>query len=274
MRVKLTALALAAGLSFGTAAQAHEMHLNSGTCGYVTDYDVRVNSNGVFFDSNEVKPSSVYMQDGKLVVDGKSIPVNDADAQRLRDYESSVRKAMPEIAAITREGVDIGFTALRAVTVTFAESDSERRKYVAKLEASRDKAMAEIDDGLGKGVWKRDAFGEALGETMGSTIADLASQVAVKAVAAALTGDEGKVASLEARADSLDKTIDKEIDARADKLDARALALCPRFQSMAQTQQQFQFRLADGSRLQLIRYDKDNDNRRSTEGKPSKVASR
>jgi len=85
------------------------------------------------------------------------------------------------------------------------------------------------------------------------------SKVTASAVTAALSGDQSKVAALEARADSLDKSIDKEIDARADRLSERAKALCPRLQALDQLQQQFQFRLADGSRLQLVTYDKDND---------------
>lgn len=272
MRVRMVALAL--GLGAVGAAQASDYHINNGTCGYTTDYDVRVNSNGVFFDNSAAKPSSVYMHDGQLVVDGKSIKVSDADAERLRTYEQGVREMLPEVASIAREGVDIGFTAMRAVTVTFAENDSDRRKFAAKLEASRAKALQQIDDNLGKGVWKREAFGEAMGETMGETVAQLASTVAASAVTAALTGDQSKVAALEARADSLDKTVNKEVEARADKLDARAQALCPRFESMAKTQDQFQFRLNDGSKLQLITYDKDSDSRRTKEGKAAKVASR
>ncbi|TBR36800.1 MULTISPECIES: DUF2884 family protein [Dyella] len=274
MRMKLTVLALAAGLSFGATAQAKDVHINDGTCGYTTNYDVRVNSNGVFFDNKDAKPASVYMHDGKLVVDGKSIAVTDDDAQRLRNYENGVRQMLPEVTVIAREGVDIGFTAMRTVLATFSENEGDRRKYTSKLEASRNKALTEIDNTLAKGVWNRESFGDAMGEAMGSTIADLASTVAANAVAAALTGDQSKVAALEARANSLDKSVNKEIEARADKLSVRADALCPRIEAMAQTQQQFQFRLSDGSRLQLITYNKDNDYRHSTEGKPAKVASR
>lgn len=278
MRNTLSALVLAMGMAFGATAQAHDMHINNGSCGYKTDYDVRVDSTGIYFDRTTAAPNHVFMHDGQLKVEGRAIQVSAADADRLRTYEKGVRDLMPEVASIAREGVDIGFTAMRAITTTFAQDESQRRRLMVRLEDNRARALTQIDNTIGKGVWKKDSFdedfGDSVGDTVGDAVSELVSSITEGAVKAALTGDQSKVAALEARANSLDATIKKEVDSRAHKLDARAEALCPRLQAMDQLQQQFQFRLADGSRLQLMTYDKDSDDNRTKDGKRPNVASR
>jgi exonuclease VII large subunit len=71
---------------------------------------------------------------------------------------------------------------------------------------------------------------------LGGAVSTLVGTVTAKAVKAALSGDESQVAALEARADSLDKSIDQQVDARADKLGERAEALCPRMQRLDELQ--------------------------------------
>ena len=45
---------------------------------------------------------------------------------------------------------------------------------------------------------------------------------------------------------------DKEVDARADMLEARADALCPKLSALDRLQRQLDYRLPDGSALRLI----------------------
>lgn len=259
MRLTFMACALAAGLALGGAAQARGFHVSDGHCGYSTDYDVSVTPAGIGFSRDDGQPGQVFMHDGQLRVDGRDVAVSAEDAARLRQYEQQVRALMPEVVGIAREGVNIGFAAMRTVMLTFAENDGERRDLVDRLDRNHRDALARIDDTLGKGVWKRHAMDDAIARSVQDSVGDLVGKVAGAAVTAALSGDESKVAALEARADSLDKSIDREIDARAGQLDRRAEALCPRLGSLEQLQRQWQLRLPDGSRLQLLKYqDKDN----------------
>jgi hypothetical protein len=259
MRMMSAATLLALGLAMTLPAQARTIHIDDDSCGYHTPYDVRVDASGIRFQREDGKPVNVFMHDGQLRVDDRAVAVSAADAARLRQYEDNVRTLLPEVAGIAREGIDVGFAAMRTVLMTFAEGDGERRKLTDRLDRRHQQALADIDSSLGRGIWKHGAASEALTDSVGETVGDLVSKVTASAVTAALSGDQSKVAALEARADSLDKSIDKEIDARADRLSERAKALCPRLQALDQLQQQFQFRLADGSRLQLVTYDKDND---------------
>lgn len=259
MRTTFMACAMAAAFAFGGTAQAHDFSVHDGKCGYSTDFDVSVTPEGIDFSRDSGRPGKVFMHDGRLKVDGRDVAVTADDTARLRQYEQDVRALMPEVAGIAREGVNIGFAAMRTVLMTFAENDSERREMVDKLDRNHRMALASVDNGLGKGVWKQHAMDEALERGIESSVSDLVGKVTGEAVTAALSGDQSKVAALEARADSLDKTIDKEVNKRADELNRRADALCPRLGALEQLQAQLQFRLQDGSRLQLLTHEnKDN----------------
>ena len=252
MRTMIFTLALAAGSTFGSPLQAHDFHGSMGHCSFNTDYDVRISDAGIAFSRDDGTPGRVFMHDGTLRIDGKPVTVDAADAARLRSYEHSVRALVPEVASIARDGLDIGFDALTTVATTFAEDGESRSRLIDRLNRSRTRAMAQLDAGIGSGVWTRQAMEDSFEGGIQDAVSELVGTVTAGAVKAALSGDQEKIAALEARADSLDKAIDKEVDARADRLEARAETLCPRLHELDQLQQQFTFRLPDGSPLQLI----------------------
>jgi len=262
MRITMMACAMAAGLALGGSLQAHDLQVHDGHCGYSTAYDVQVMPNGVGFHRNDGRPSDVFMHDGRLRVDGRDMTVSSDDATHLRNYEQQVRQLLPEVAGIAREGVSIGFAAMRTVLMTFADNDAERQRMVGRLDDNHRQALARIDDTLGKGVWKSNDMEEVIEKSVEDSVSDLVSKVTGQAVSAALSGDQSKVAALQARADSLDRSIDREVNKRSNELDKRADALCPRLSSLDALQQQFQFRLQDGSRLQLLAYDPQNNHKK------------
>jgi hypothetical protein len=253
MRKTLSLLTLAAGMAFGAQTQAHGLHFNSDHCGYSTDYDVRLNADGIAFDREADEPTRVFMHDGQLRVDGKRVELSAADAGRLRDYEGEVRKLLPEVVGIVREGLDIGYSAMTTVATTFAANGEQRDELLQRLNRKHAAALRAVDRGIGSGVWKQDEVANVIEDGVQSAVSEMAGTITASAVRVALSGDDAKVADLQARADSLEKTINREVDARADRLGQRAQALCPRLTELDQLQQQWQFRLGDGSRLQLLR---------------------
>lgn len=259
MRKTLSLLTLAVGVAAGAQAQAHDLHIHGDQCSFTTDYDVRVSDAGITFSRDDGTPARIFMHDGQLRVDGRAATVTSADAARLRDYERSVRALLPEVAGIAREGLDIGFSALTAVAVTFAEDGDERTRLLSRLNRDHARALSRIDAGLGSGVWARHDMEDTIGDSVEGAVSELVGTVTAGAVKAALSGDQARIAALEARADSLDKTIDREVDARADQLDARAQALCPKLATLDQLQQQLEFRLPDGSALKLIDHERNAD---------------
>jgi hypothetical protein len=246
-------LALAMGAATPAFAGNH-VHVGSDNCknDYGTDFDVDIHASGIDFSRTDGVPAKVSMHGGALRVDGKDIDVSAADADSLRRYETSVRDLVPEVAGIAREGVDIGFAAMTTVTAAFAEDGDTRTRMIEKLNRKHKEALRQIDDGIGAGHWRRNDTDRIVEDAVSDSIGDLVGTVTSSAVSAALSGDQSKVAALEARANSLDAAIKREVDTRADKLDEHATALCPKLAELDTLQQQWTFRLADGSRLRLM----------------------
>lgn len=253
MRRSFLPLLLALGVAVAVPAAAHGIHFDHNQCDYDTSYDVFVTDAGVRFARDEGVPSKVFMHDGRLRVDGRDVAVSATDADSLRRYEAEVRAAVPEVAGIAREGLDIGFSAMTTVAATFAQDGDQRRDVMERLQRKHAAALRGIDNTLGRGEWRQGALGDMIGDAIEGSVQELVSTVTAGAVKAALSGDKAQLAALEARADALDEAIDRDVDKRADKLEARADLLCRKFDAMNDMQTQWQFRLDDGKPLELLR---------------------
>lgn len=254
------------GLNFSMDSCQHD---------YSTPYDVDVTAAGLSFHRASGSPAKIFLHDGALRVDGKEIAVSRADADALRRYEDGVRRLMPQVADIAREGVQIGFSAMTSVTLTFADGD-QRASMLEKLKRKQAQALREIDEGIGAGHWSSDRMTETLAGSVTDSVGELVGSVTSSAVTAALSGDSSKVAALQARADALDKTLDREMDKRSHALDAKAQKICPQLDDLAALQRGWNVRLGDGKPLELmtIKPKHDGDSDKDGEGGHKKVALR
>lgn len=253
MRRSFLPLLLALGMAVAAPAMAGEIHFDHSQCDYDTSYDVFVTDAGVRFARDEGTPSKVFMHDGRLRVDGRDVAVSAADADSLRRYEAEVRAAVPEVAGIAREGLDIGFSAMTTVAATFAQDGDQRSEVIERLHRKHAAALRSINNTLGRGEWRQGALGDMIGDAIEDSVQELVSTVTAGAVKAALSGDKTQLAALEARADSLEDSIERNVDERADKLSDRADLLCRKFDAMNDMQAQWQFRLDNGKSLELLR---------------------
>lgn len=263
MRLHVIAAVLVAGVvaTGGVrAAGSHEYHMQ---CDYNSDYDVQVLPAGLTFTRSGEHPSDVFMHDGLLRVDGHVVTVSSDDAVRLREYERQVRDLVPAMAGIARDGVDIGYTALTTVAATLDDNSDDRTRILQSLHDRRIEALQQVDGTLGRGVWQAGDEDELFSKNLEQTVSDVVGSIVGKAVSDALSGDSTRFAALQARASALNSTLDKAIQLPAEKLGQRASALCPRLSTLNQLQQQFQFRLTGGERLQLLSTDMDSSNKAS-----------
>ncbi|HVI54611.1 MAG TPA: DUF2884 family protein [Luteibacter sp.] len=236
-----------------TAAQATDLNFNSDTCkhDYSTPYDVDVTAAGLSFHRTDGTPAEIFLHDGGLRVDGKDIAVSRGDADALRRYEAGVRALMPQVAAIARDGVELGFSAMTTVTLSFADGD-QRGRMLEKLKRKQVEALREIDEGVGSGHWSSNRMTETVAGSVSDSVGELVGSVTSSAVTAALSGDASKVAALQARADSLDKAMDREMSKRSKALEAKSNAICPQLNDLASLQQGWGVRLANGKPLELM----------------------
>lgn len=254
MRHALIAGTAALALTFAVLpAQAKNASFSTDSCkyDYSTPYDVDVTPAGLSFHRTDGVPSKIFVHDGAVRVDGKDVAVSRGDAESLRRYEEGVRRLVPQIAAIAREGTSIGFSAMTSVTMAFADGD-QRSRLLEKLKRQQAEALRKIDEGIGAGHWSADRMAENVAGSVSDSVGELVGSVTSSAVTAALSGDSAKVAALEEKGRSLDKAMDREMDKRSKALDERASQICPQLDALAELQKGWSVRLDDGKPLELM----------------------
>lgn len=234
-------------------AHAGTINFNTDSCksDYSTPYDVDVTDAGLSFHRQKGTPADIFLHDGRVRIDGRQVTVSSADADALRRYEAGVRHLVPEIAAIAREGVQLGFSAMTTVTLSFADGE-QRASLLEKLKRKQAQALRQIDEGVGAGHWSNDRMAETVGGSVSDTVGELVGSVTSSAVTAALSGDASKVAALQARAESLEKSLDGAMDKRAKALEHRSDQICPQLNELADLQRGWAVRQPDGKPLELM----------------------
>ncbi|HKR77303.1 MAG TPA: DUF2884 family protein [Rhodanobacter sp.] len=260
---KVATLVLATGLAFGLQAQGSEVRVHGDQCGYNSNYDVQVTPAGIDFSRSGAQPSEVFMHDGALRIDGQAVAVSADDAVRLRRYEADMRSLLPEMAGISHEAVGIAFDALATVAATLGGSQRHRDALVRQLNQSRAEALRGMEASINADHWSQQDFADAIEQPVTAASNQLASALTRSVMWSLFTG---RASELEARADSVDESMDKEMKARSGQLEARAKAICPRLAELDELQQQFHFRLADGRPLQLLTDNRDRKGRDSQSG--------
>ncbi|HEY0199945.1 MAG TPA: DUF2884 family protein [Rhodanobacter sp.] len=263
MRSGIAVLVLAIGLALSGQASADGIQINGDHCGFDTNYDVQAKPDGVTFVRSDGHPARVFMHDGQLRVDGQSVAVSATDAARLRQYEENVRTLLPEMAGVAQDAMGIAFDSLTTVAATLGGDADDRDALVKRLNRTHREALIKLDAGIGSDHWNEHGFEDAIETQVENAANELASSVSAGVLASLVTGKAGE---LEARADSLDTSIDKEMKARSGKLEARAKMLCPRLTELEQLEKQFGFRLADGSQLQLMTREHDGKKHQVADG--------
>lgn len=247
-------LVFALGLAPGLQARAAEVHVHGEQCGYHSNYDVRVTPAGIDFSRSGAQPNEVFMYHGALRVDGRPVAVSADDAVRLRSYEADMRSLLPEMAGIAHEAVGIAFDALATVAATLGGSQHRRDALVRQLNQSRMAALRGMAADINADHWSQQDFADAIDQPITAASNQLASALTRSVLWSLFTG---RASELEARADTVDQSVDKEMQARSGQLEARAKAICPRLAELNELQQQFQFRLAGGQTLQLLTDNRD-----------------
>jgi hypothetical protein len=249
MKTKLAVLLAAASL-LSTTAFAHNHHAE---CDVSSDYDLRIDRDALVFTSKSASPARVELRHGELLLDGKAQALSAADRQRIAAYEDGVRRLVPVVLAIARDAVDIAFDAIEQVARAFAGDEHAVERSVAKFEKIRAEARERIAREFDSPAFDQKQFEKLVESTIASVVPDLAADVAAAAVKVALSGDGHAAAELEKRADRLGHEIEREVEARASKLEARVDALCPRLSELEQIESSLELKLADGRALDLYR---------------------
>lgn len=238
--MKLAAVGiLSTGLLCG-AASAKDLQ-----CNVDSDYDLSVTDRSLILTRATGTPKAIVMRDGRLFVDDEWVALSAADAKRIAEYEKKVRATMPLAQEIGRDAADIAFTALGEVAAGMSSNPERTRGQL-------DKARKELDDRLARAVTANRFNGNDLGNGIAHAIGDVLpvviGDIVGGAISAAFSGDEARLA----RMNNLDKEIERRVEPRAKRLEARAETLCRNMEALDAIDDSLEFRLPDGRRLDLI----------------------
>jgi len=246
MKPALTVLALAT--LFASAQASAHLNVNGHQCDVGSDWNVRMQRRAFIFSRDSHQPAEIGIGGGRLFIDGREQKLSEADHARLSRFEREMTETLPVLHDIVVEAVDIAFSALTEVARGLA---SDPKQAVADLQSARVRVRAEMQD---KPLLAFD--GNAIGKVIEPVIAEFVPQIVGGAVSNALGaafGGEKKANEFEQRMARMEQQIDRNVDARAKALEPKADELCGRLKSIDSIDDELEYRLPDGGRLDLLR---------------------
>ena len=248
--MKLLSYALAAALALSTTAQAGSLS----ACDFDSDFDLRIERDGLVFHREQGVPMKVEMRDGLLRIDGSIVTLSTADRERVRRIESGVRELVPEVKAIALDAVGIASEALTHVAATLAGADAD--DAIARMDRLGADLRAKIERSDDSRDWNEEQFEDAIKDLTGEAVPLLVGSVTTLAIKAALTGDTSAAEDLEARVEAMERELEVRVERRSKALESRAEALCPRVVALERIESELELRLADNSALDLLRLER------------------
>jgi hypothetical protein len=230
-----------------------DIDIGHADCSLHSEYSLTINPRDLTFTRKDGPPATIVIADGSLRVDDRLLTISAADQQRLRDIEHGVRESIPEVKAIAHAAIAIAFEAVGEVAAAFAHDTESARASARRLSRTAHELDARIDSSNGFSGWQKADVDRVIGGAVESLVGEIAATVAARAVTVALSGDEKAAADLEARADGIEKTVDRLVARHSKDLDQRALGLCTRLRTLAGMEDRLELRLPDGKPLQLVR---------------------
>ena len=246
--MKPAALAAVLALALAAPPAFAGVNVNGHKCDVHSDWSVRTHRLAFVFAKDGHTPGEVGIGGGRLFVDGREQTLSAADHARLSRMEAEMHAMLPQLREVAVQAVDIAFAALTEVARGLA---SDPQRTVADLERGRARVRAQME---GKPLAALD--GDAIGETITPILSEFIPQIVGGAVSNALAaafGGEQKSQEFEKRMNRMEKELDAKVVRRARELEPLAESLCGHLQAMDRIDDELEYRLPGGGRLELLR---------------------
>ena len=239
-------------LACSAAPVAAKLDVGNADCNVDSNYSIKLKPDRLVFTHERDKPVVELLPGGSVIVDGAPLALSAADRARVDDLERGMRALEPEVKAIAIDAVSIAFEAVGHASTVFASSPREARESAERIA----RTSRELQKGIAaKQHWDStsDADLDRLIEgVVGSLIGEMVGNVTAMALKVAFTGDETAIAELEARAASIEKTVEEAVEKRGKALEQRAEALCTNIRALDAIESGIEARLPGNARFDLV----------------------
>jgi hypothetical protein len=200
-----------------------------------------------------------YEVPGALLVDGKTVALNDEQQALMARYYGQMHEASRNLSLLSLLAVDVALHGVSIALTTLAGLDhpdaEELRLTMAEVEKRAYQRFSEQDGVYTLGTegvenFVEETIGEDLEPRLEQIAMDSAGTIAWNALKAALTGGR----SIEAQAEQAAEAAEGAIEAKAEALEAMTDSLCRQLEAIDQTETEVHAaipQLADYDLIQL-----------------------
>ncbi|QSX30956.1 YggN family protein [Shewanella cyperi] len=232
----LTGIALATMICSTAPVMAHEDHQE---CNVSLNYDLTMEPKKMVFSS---KGKEQYrIEPGRLFVDGEEVSLNSKQKALLEQYSDGLAKQVPEFVTLVTEAVSLASQAVSMALTPLLGDDTGAKvdELVANLQKRMDKVMYRNGDSYYVGATE-DSMDEVFNEefeqeieqmvqnSVGTLMINLGSQI--------LSADGGsfeeKMENFGKKMESIGDDIEKQMEAQAEVIEARADKMCENFEEL------------------------------------------
>jgi hypothetical protein len=239
-------LILLAAMSLSASFSAYAESLE---CNFESDYTFSQQGRTLVFSKEASPGKRIMIQDGRMVIDGKELSLSADDKTRVSEFENEMRLLIPQVKLVTSEAIDIAFTAL--IEVSRGLNGEENNTTIRKLQ----NAQVTLHNSLNKNsalIINDDIDEKIIEPIVTDFVPDVVSAAVKQALAIAFSGDDSKAKAFEARMDNMGKEIETKVEARAQKLEPLAQAMCGRLRNMDKIEDSMAFRLSNKQKINLL----------------------
>ncbi len=232
--IQPTLLATALTASFASSAvYAHE------SCNVDLSAGFTINPTTIEFlqEENGQENRSLYkITDGKVLsVGGSEVSLSGSQQQLVEKYDAKIRQLVPEVKNVAIEGVDLAVDGVNlAFNGLLGEGNSVAADLTKELKLVREQVATNltIENGITIGVDGLES-NELLGEDFEQRIESAVEKAVLNsmgtiliAVGQQMMTADGDEQSFETRMEEFGENLEQEMNARADKIEAKAEKLC------------------------------------------------
>jgi predicted RNA-binding protein with PIN domain len=258
------ALSVAAAVPLKAEANNYSSKSNTISCNIESDFQPGMKGQAFVFKRDEGRPRLVAIGGGRLFFDGQEAKLNAADQASILEMEKQMRKMVPEAQAIALEATDVAFAALIETSKALAPSDTKLQAELAKARIQSHKTIRAPDFFVSNTSSSDTSSDDFIEQTMAPVIGQYLTAITgntVSEVIAIAVSNDGK-ASLKGKAFSermqnMQKTLEKEVEKRAEALAPKAENFCKGMKNLDAIENKIGYQFPNQQRFELFRISTD-----------------